>query len=105
MCECCRSLTFAKLLPYAKGLRFVVANLLVDAFNRSKEEVTSMALKSLDATILLYAFVWFSVSGIKIVIFHVLYNLSFFPHSLIFFLLAKLSKNKEAAKTFTFLNF
>ena len=30
MCECSRSLTFAKLLPYAKGLRFVVANLLVD---------------------------------------------------------------------------
>ena len=30
MCECSRSLTFAKLLPYAKGLRFVVTNLLVD---------------------------------------------------------------------------
>ena len=28
--RCSRSLTFAKLLPYAKGLRFVVANLLVD---------------------------------------------------------------------------
>ena len=27
-------------------------------FNRSKEEVTSLALKSLDATILLYVFVW-----------------------------------------------
>ena len=30
MCECSRSLTFAKLLPYAKGLRFVVTKLLVD---------------------------------------------------------------------------
>jgi hypothetical protein len=30
MCECSRSLTFAQLLPYAKGLRFVVTNLLVD---------------------------------------------------------------------------
>ncbi|MCR5567698.1 MAG: hypothetical protein K6G31_00310 [Paludibacteraceae bacterium] len=36
MCECSRSLTFAKLLPYAKGLRFVVANLLVDDFQLVK---------------------------------------------------------------------
>ena len=36
MCECSRSLTFTKLLPYAKGLRFVVANLLVDDFQLVK---------------------------------------------------------------------
>ena len=46
-----------------------------------------------------------SKSGIKIIISYVLNYLSFLPHSLMFFLFAKLSKNKEAAKTFTFLNF
>ena len=36
MCECCRPFAFTKLLPYPKGLRFVIANLLVDYFQSVK---------------------------------------------------------------------
>lgn len=41
-----------------KACDSLLPTFLQKTFNRSKEEVTSLALKSLDATILLYVFVW-----------------------------------------------
>ena len=53
MCECSRSLTFAKLLPYAKGLWFVVTNLLVDNLQlvKGRGDIASVEITESNCTV------------------------------------------------------